>query len=41
MYKTGKKIFKINIFGSTEDMEIYIYIYIYIGLTVAGTKGKQ
>ena len=29
--KQEKKIFKINIFGSTEDMKhIYIYIYIYI-----------
>ena len=42
MCKTGKKIFKINIFGSTKHMNIYIYIYnfffFFCGLPVGETK---
>ena len=41
MQNRKKKIFEINIFGSTKDMKIYIYIYIYIcGLIVARIKRK-
>ena len=38
MCKTGKKKFKINIFGSTEDMNFFFFFY---GLIVVGAKVEK